>query len=743
LAKDPYRYFRVEARELIDALKQGVLELEKASSDPDLPARMLRSAHTLKGAARAVKQARIAELSHLAEDVLTEHAQPKAALAVEHATRLLALFDECALLLQALDGVVRPAADATGSAYVDPAQASTFAAAQITTKAIGNDQVQVPTGVPATAPGTDTVTPVQATSGVITPSSQTTRLLEGAIDTVRVEIRDMDALLRQVSEISMEAGLLRQDYKAAHALRDTARLLIEHLAKLPDDSDAYGPGSVVRSRRLAGDLSAKLEQLTRALSRNVDRMEAGVNEVREAAQRLRLVPAHTVFPMLDRAVRDAALELGKRVEFEASGGQVHLDAHVLASLRDALMHVVRNAVVHGIETAAERAAQGKTPAGHVRLQVERMGSLVSFTCRDDGRGVDWAAVRAAAIQRGLLRPEEAATISTSQLLPLLGAGGLSTSARLTELAGRGIGLDVVRATALRLKGEFQIRSEMGAGVELEVRVPMSVASLQGLIVEAGGGAAVIPLTAVRCALRLNDVDIVRAADRQSILHEGNVIPFVPLESALERTRARARRRSWSAIVVQGGQKSVAIGVDRLIGSANVLMRPLPALIAVSPVVAGAALDAEGNPQLVLDPYGLVLAAEGQTATAPLEEGSQRAPVLVVDDSLTTRMLEQSILESAGYEVELAACAEEGLEKARATQHSLFIVDVEMPGMNGFEFIKAVRTDPLLRDVPAILVTSRNGPEDRRRGEAAGAQAYIVKGEFDQDQLLATLRRLVR
>jgi two-component system chemotaxis sensor kinase CheA len=408
-----------------------------------------------------------------------------------------------------------------------------------------------------------------------------------------------------------------------------------------------------------------------------------------------------------------------------------------------LLHVVRNAVAHGIESDAERTAVGKPPVGRIDLEVERRGHRVAFLCRDDGCGVDVEAVRREAARRGLVPPSELAAMGDQGILRLMLKGGLSTKGTVTEVSGRGIGLDVVRDVATRLRGEVSIQSDPGRGTTMEICVPVSLSALPAIVVDAGGIAASVPLEAVRRTLRLAEGDIARSPQSDSIVYEGKVIPFVPLAKALRRQASSHRsQRRCSAVVVRSGETLAAVGVDRLVGTANVVVRSLPSSAHADAIVAGASLDAEGNPQLVLDAEGLVAAALAGCGAVAEAQGASKRPVLVIDDSLTTRMLEQSILESAGYTVELATSAEEALGKTRNRHYGLFVVDVEMPGMNGFEFVAQTRADPVLRETPAILVTSRESEEDRRRGQEAGARAYIVKGEFDQGFLLQTIRELM-
>ena len=711
MAKDPYQYFRVEARELLDGLTQGVLHLEQDPSAPPSEgvARLLRLAHTLKGAARVVKQPRIAERAHTVEGILTTHRESELPLSKAQGSELLLLLDEISSYLADISSLA-PASDKSAQMVggtTDPARVSA----------------------------------------------------EEPLETLRVEIQEMDSLLHTLTEAGVQFGAVRKGFGAADRLRDLTSLLLNLLAVRPGENRegaaASGIAGMARARSLAEELHSSLDQFQRSLAVDIERVDGAFVEMRDVAHRLRLIPAQTVFASLARSVRDAAQTLGKRVAFDASGGEVRLDANVLASLRDALMHVVRNAVTHGVESAAERIALNKPPTGHVRLEVLRRGSRVAFVCTDDGRGIDVEAVRTAAVARGVVPAAAAKALSADQVISLLGsvgAVGLSTSSEVTELSGRGIGLDVVRATLSQLKGEMRIRSEAAHGVSVEVQVPVSIAALQGLVVEAGGARVAIPLDAVQQTLRVRDAEVARSAQGDSILHAGKAIPFLPLDLMLRRLGSggpnfgnRDNPGIWSAVVVQAGGRCVALGVERLLGASNIVMRALPGAVEADPVVAGASLDAEGTPQLVLDPAVLVASAErsrGETFNAGTEAHAQRAPILVIDDSLTTRMLEQSILEAAGYQVELAVSAEAGLIKAHDHRCSLFIVDVEMPGMDGFDFVAQTRADPVLRDIPAILVTSRDAVDDRLRGQQVGASAYVIKGEFDQMQLLQTIRLLI-
>jgi two-component system chemotaxis sensor kinase CheA len=878
VSPDPLRYFRVEARELVDQISAGVLDLDQ-DPGPDLVARLLRFAHTLKGAARVVRQQHIADRAHAFEEVLVPHRAGIGPLPADEIRALLRLNDEIEAHVVALEPGAEPGqAGAAAESPAGPLPAATQvpgggslpagaahqpgevhrpgtgpgpsrtvppgaggdsggqAAAPPGSQRAGTDDPgphgagphgagphgagphragphgagphragphgagphragphgagpqpgdspqragqgvadgshdagedlgpQRPPGAghagqPGPAPGPDPALGPAGPAGTRDPGAAAPAAGgpqpgdEGdSRPAGRSPTSDVDELLDAVGEAHARFAPLRTGTQALEQLRRGAEALADRLrapgARPIGRGDTGGPASDVQAAavRLAADLSS----LGRRLTDTVDQAERELDEVRGRAERLRLVAASGIFTALHRAVRDAAEAQGKRVVFAGHGGDLRIDPQVLAQAASALLHVVRNAVAHGIETADERLAAGKPPDGRVVVEVQRRRRYAAFRCCDDGRGFDLDAVRRTAEERGLLPPGRA--VDQQTLLDLVLRGGISTSTTVTDVAGRGIGLDVARDVAQQLGGQISVTTTAGAGTTVELVVPLSLLSLQGLVVQYTGAVATLPLDSVQTCVRLSPAEAAAATATGRMAYDGHAVPFLPLARALAGGATEAGTAGHGgttgaavAVIVAADGESVAIGVDRLAGTCTLVVRPLPELAPAAPAVGGVSLDLDGNPRLVLDAQGLVAAAardEGSGGPVVVRRPARR-PILVVDDSLTTRMLERSILESAGYEVDVAASGEEGLELARQRDYCLYLTDIDMPGIDGFTFVERTRADPQLSGAPAILVSSRATAEDRDRGAAVGAGAYVVKGEFDQEELLAHIRRLV-
>lgn len=675
MTKDPYRYFRIEAGELLDQLAKAALDLEKEGDRTALVMHLLRLAHTLKGAARVVKQADIADLAHRIEDALTPHRDSAKAVPREQVDNVLDALDAITAKLALL---------------------------------------------PQPESGAETFTAAEATARI-----------------VRADVAELDMLLEGLGEIGNELSGVRCAVASMERIRDLTSQL--------SHQDATAP---IRLKSIAEEMHALVVAAERNMSTGVDRIDRELRAARDATERLRLVPAASVFNALERTARDAAHSTGKQVAFEASGGEIRIDGEVLDAVQSALIQLVRNAVAHGVENNEQRKKSGKPPIGRVTLEVARRGYRAWFRCRDDGGGVDLEAVRRVLQKKGRTN-SETQRLDASALLALLLKGGITTTSVVTELSGRGIGLDVVREAMQRLNGEVLAHTVPGSGTTIELRVPLSLAALEVLMVETDGQVVALPLDAVKRTLRVAPEDISRSPKGDAIVYEGKQIPFMRLELGVSQKKAISQSAPTSgaitAAVIAAADTLVALAVDRLRGLDTVVLRPLPALAPATPIVLGVHLDNEGNPRIVLDPEYLVVQQHPAGADSTLQVLQQEVtrPILIIDDSLTTRMLESSILESAGFTVELAASAEEGLAMAQRNTYALFLVDVEMPGMDGFSFVECTRADPTLRAVPCILVTSRNAQEDRRRGASSGAAAYIVKSEFDQVEFLRRVTDLVR
>jgi two-component system, chemotaxis family, sensor kinase CheA len=699
VARDPYKYFRIEARELLDGLASGVLELEKGGAVREVVARLLRLAHTLKGASRVVHQPGMAEAAHALEDTLAPHREG-APVPRERTSEMLRLIDEVGERLKALEAPVPPL----------PPRA-------------------VPTPISADTPrsGSGSSPPVEIA------------------ETVRVAIGEMDSLLEGISESAVHAGALERVASEVGLLRRLVGEVEREVVRARSGAQRgrLAVGLLESAESALGSLGDSIDRTHQHLLEGTLRLGRELRQIRDEASGLRLVPAHTLFAPLARAVRDAAQARQRLVALETTGGDVRLEAHVLSAVRDALLHVVRNAVAHGIEPAADRVAAGKPASGRIHLLVEQRGGQAAFICRDDGRGLDLEAVAQAAREKGLLARDARVPLDAETASRLIFEAGLSTSVHTDEISGRGVGLDVVRDVAARFKGEARAHTEPGRGTTIEMVVPITLSSVAALAVGAGDQTAWLPLESVARALRVQAHDITAVNGSASIRYGEAAHPFAPLTSVLGiRPRDAGASAAWTTVLVKADGATAAIGVDRLRGVGRIVVRALPSAAGRFPAVSGATFDLLGDPQLVLDPRGLGEAIRSCRMEARPAGPPVRPPILVIDDSLTTRMLEQSILETAGYEVELATSGEEGLEKARARRFALILVDVEMPGINGFEFIARAKADPALAGVPAILVTSLDSPEDRRRGREVGAHAYIVKGDFDEGRLRGLIRDLI-
>ena len=460
------------------------------------------------------------------------------------------------------------------------------------------------------------------------------------------------------------------------------------------------------------------------------RLGRTLNQLEERAMHARMVPVATIVDPLRRAVRDLARSRDKEVDWEVRGEKTELDRNVLEQLTNALLHLVRNAVDHGIEPPGDRVAAGKPARGTIRMHAMQLGSEVTIAITDDGRGVDLALVRGAAERAGVAT----GGMSDDALADLIFHPGISTAADVTEVSGRGVGLDAVRTGLEVVRGHVSVSSEPGLGAEFRLTVPITLAVLRCLLVRAGGRQYAIPLHSV---IRIVPTDGGSEIDQLGIATSS-------LAATLGHDDTRPMRPG-PLVVVAGVTGRRAFRVDSLVGQREVVVKGLTRLVSAVDVLAGASAEPDGSILLVLDAAGLLARAEhapDAASVVTVPQTGDRARVLVVDDALTVRELQRAVLDHAGYEVSAAADAREAMARLREAPFDVVLTDVEMPTVDGFALTKAIRADPALQDTAVVLLTSRSSEADRRRGMAAGASAYLLKSAFDETALLGTVERLV-
>ncbi|MGA1623446.1 MAG: hybrid sensor histidine kinase/response regulator, partial [Synechocystis sp.] len=584
-----------------------------------------------------------------------------------------------------------------------------------------------------------------------TPQTAGTSGQNATLDTIRVPMRYLDALMTHTGELTVTKT------RMAHATQS-----IRELTALWEDwTRRRQKGNALRLENVQERLSNLIVSLSQNLAENNTRLDLIAREFDEKIRTLRLVPLSTIFLPFPRLVRELAKEQDKEIEFVMEGGDIPVDKQILEEMRDPLLHLLRNAVDHGMETADEREKAGKPRGGKITLTATQSGSHILIEVKDDGRGLDLEKIKQVAIKRKLYRAEELAAMGPNQIRSLIFTPGFSTRAFITESSGRGVGLDVVRTNVDKLKGNIQIDSQVGEGTNFRIQLRSTIATLNVMLFEVAGLLHALPIEAIEKTLLIRPVEIYSLEGRATLTVGGDPVSLVKLadylelpESAADKQKKRQRQveKVTSAILINIGGDRLAFEVDKLREVLDVVLKPQSKLLKRVRNVIGATILGTGDVCMILNPHDLIKAAQKRLQTStdlatllPEEEAlSQDKPrILLVEDSIAVRTQEKRVLEKAGYEVDIAVDGLEGYNKLRtSSNYDAIISDVEMPNLDGLGFTLKVRQHPEYRELPIILVTSLASEEDKRRGAQAGANAYIVKDQFNQEMLIETLDRLV-
>lgn len=582
-----------------------------------------------------------------------------------------------------------------------------------------------------------------------------------ASDTIRVDSQKLDLLMTQAGELRVTKRRLEQRLTHLESLlllaEEWNRDAVVNRTALTD-ATAQNPLIAKfqqRSEQRLEQLSQLIAQLRNTVYEDVARLDVVSNELETGIQTLRLLPLSTLFNLYPRMVRDLAKQQGKEIQLTLMGGETLVDKRVLEELKDPLLHLIRNAIDHGIETPSQREHAGKPRMATLVLVGSQQGNRIHIQVRDDGRGLDMDAIRRTALQRRICREEELAGMTAAQIQALIFRPGFSTRTQISDLSGRGVGLDVVRSNVERLKGSLAVESELGQGCEFRLQLSTTLATTQVLIVSVNQTPYAIPIEFVELLQQVPREALFTLEGVQVMTWEGEPVSVAWLSDLLELPPAAAPSTTAGltadlvrpCLMLRVGSDRLGLFVDDFLDQQDIILKPQSKLLQRVRNVTGATILGTGEVCIVLNPYDLIQSAQRQAGrqSAQVDERSLtpiQQHLLLVEDSLIIRTQMKRLLEGAGYAVTAAVDGLDGLQKLRAGQFNAVLSDVQMPNLDGLGLTAQIREHSEYADLPIVLLTTLDSEADQRRGADAGASAYLVKGAFDPNHLLTTLRGLL-
>ena len=760
--------FRSEAEGQTAVLSQGLIEMERGPVPPATLEGMMRAAHSLKGAARIVGIDAAAGVAHVLEDYFVAAQKNLIEVLPQHVDVLLAGVDLLTEIAQLSDEESQSwlaQNESTVAAYVanfDSILSGDKTAPPAEKVAAASPPAQVaPPPVPVViepaaeeVPEPERVVAVEP-APVVEPVKPAP---EKADRVVRVTADSLTRLLALAGESLVESrqfrpfvGALRQLKQAQTGLGDNLRTLEQRLQDPGESSLQTARDLVARVTDQAAKCQAQLTERIRELDDYAHRNEDLAGRLHHEIVASRMRPLADGVKAFPRMVRDVARQLGKQVQFEIRGENTGVDRDVLEKLEAPLNHLLRNSLDHGIESPEERQAAGKPAAGRVVLDACHRAGMLQITLRDDGRGVDRRRLKQKILDRGLVSAAMAQQLSDAELLEFLFLPGLSTKESVTELSGRGVGLDVVQTMAKALGGTVRVTSTFGRDTVFSLRLPITMSVLRALLVEIGGEPYAFPLTRIEriCVLPAERIETMES--RRYFTLDDQTIGLVEATQVLELPASTERSKTLFPVVVLSDRGHLfGLVVDRFLGERDLDVRPLDARLGKVPNLGGASLLENGMPVLMFDVEDVVRSIDvlltGRTLKwSAVELAAQRGRarhILVVDDSITVRELERQLLESHGYQVDVAVDGMDGWNTVRGGNYDLVVSDVDMPRMDGIELVKRIKQDARLKNLPVVIVSYKDREEDRLRGLDAGANYYLTKSSFHDKTFLHAIEDLI-
>ncbi|MEN8640035.1 hybrid sensor histidine kinase/response regulator [Pseudomonas sichuanensis] len=738
--------FSLEAEAQTQVLSAGLLALERNPAQPDQLEACMRAAHSLKGAARIVGIDAGVSVAHVMEDCLVAAQEGRLLLRPEHIDALLQGTD---LLMRiatpgdpAGEGLV-PVFLTQMAGLLDSPPSATLA---VPPAVVAPPPAMEPEPEPAAEPEAEPVARPRAGK----------RAGEGSERVLRVTADRLNSLLDLSSKSLVETQRLKPYLATLQRLKRMHGQGMRALDGLKAQLEDSGQGpEVLDALAQTQQLLAETQQILLQQAADLDEFGWQASQraqlLYDTALACRMRPFADVLTGQSRMVRDLGRSLGKPVRLLVEGEKTQVDRDVLEKLEAPLTHLLRNAVDHGIELPERRLLAGKPSEGTVRLRASHQAGLLILELADDGAGIDLERLRRSIVERALSPAETVAQMSEAELLTFLFLPGFSLRDTVTEVSGRGVGLDAVQHMVRELRGSIELTQVGGQGCCFHLEVPLTLSVVRSLVVEVGGEAYAFPLAHIERTLDVPAESIVQIEGRQHFWHEDRHIGLVAASQLLNRPATQDAGQSLRVVVIRERDQLYGVAVERLIGERVLVVMPLdPRLGKVQDISAGALLD-DGSVVLIIDVEDLLRSVDKLLSTGRLERierggqhgrGVARRRVLVVDDSLTVRELQRKLLGNRGYEVAVAVDGMDGWNALRSDDFDLLITDIDMPRMDGIELVTLVRRDQRLQSLPVMVVSYKDREEDRRRGLDAGADYYLAKASFHDDALLDAVEELI-
>ena len=735
--------FSLEADAQTQVLSAGLLALERNPTQADQLEACMRAAHSLKGAARIVGVDAGVSVSHVMEDCLVSAQESRLYLQPEHIDALL----------QGTDLLMRIA---TPGNNVGPADIEAYVA--LMERLLDPSQAPVKAPPPEPVPVVEALPPEPepAPPVVAEPPRHNKRMTEGGERVLRVTAERLNSLLDLSSKSLVETQRLKPYLASLQRLKRIQSQSVRALDTLDgqlktENLNLEAQEALADTRRLLSEAQALLAEKTAELDEFGWQAGQRAQVLYDTALACRMRPFADVLAGQVRMVRDLGRSLGKQVRLEIEGDKTQVDRDVLEKLEAPLTHLLRNAVDHGIEMPEQRLLAGKPAEGLIRLRASHQAGLLVLELSDDGNGVDLERLRGTIVDRHLSPLETAQRLSEEELLTFLFLPGFSLRDKVTEVSGRGVGLDAVQHMVRQLRGAVVLEQTAGQGSRFHLEVPLTLSVVRSLVVEVGEEAYAFPLAHIERMCDLAPDDIVQLEGRQHFWHEGRHVGLVAASQLLQRPTGQNPSDTLKVVVIRERDAVYGIAVERFIGERTLVVLPLDDRLGkVQDISAGALLD-DGSVVLIVDVEDMLRSVDKLLNTGRLERIARRsqqsteAPrkrVLVVDDSLTVRELQRKLLLNRGYEVAVAVDGMDGWNALRSEDFDLLITDIDMPRMDGIELVTLLRRDSRLQSLPVMVVSYKDREEDRRRGLDAGADYYLAKASFHDDALLDAVVELI-